>query len=206
KYHGLTRAQLCHMAALAALAAQGPFLVVDAAGALRADLPCAARYLRDLEALGMVARVGRTRDRHARLRYVVTERWTALAASAPADDLLRGVCVGCGRGGRDLTIFRRALWCPDCLNDPRRTSAGTCVEAECARCGRRLEVEGERSGSAYLVRGTCYRCRREYRAQGATADAAWAALLAGLADLRARPIPAPGPRSSAPPPPAELHA
>lgn len=187
RHYGLTRAQLCQMATLARLAARrGSFVVVDAAEALQVELPCAARYLRDLEALAMVARIGRSGDRHARIRYVVTERWRDLAQEAPSDALLRGSCAGCGRSTRDLVIFRRALWCPTCLTEPFRTDVEASARVDCPQCDCRLELDGERRGSRVVLRVRCPRCRGEARVEGDTADAAWAALLQGLADVRAR--------------------
>lgn len=193
RHYGLTRAQLCHMAALAALGERtGSFAAPDVAADLKVELPCAARYLRELEALGMIARIGRARDRHARIRYVVTAAWDALAREAPKDDLLRGRCAGCGTGGRSLVIFRRALWCADCLSDPRITNGDDCAEADCPRCGRRLEIngdhrpgaEGARRAPAFEIRAVCYGCRRGYGARGRTADEAWAALIRGLGAIQ----------------------
>jgi hypothetical protein len=186
RHYGLTQAQLVQMATLAKFPG-GPFSAPQAAEMLKVDLPCAARYLRDLEALRMIVRIGRTSDKHARLRYVVAAQWDALAARSAAEPILAGQCAGCGAGGGSgvsLVIFRKKLWCPVCLMDTRLTAPEDVVEAHCPICARRMDVvdeirrQGDRVTAALVA--TCYRCQRRVRVEGHTTDAAWAALLGRL--------------------------
>ena len=67
RHHGLTQAQMCQMATLEQLqGSSGPFAADSAADALRVEVTCAARYIRDLESAKMVKKTGRAGDRFAR--------------------------------------------------------------------------------------------------------------------------------------------
>jgi hypothetical protein len=180
----------------------GPFAADSAADALRVEVTCAARYIRDLESAKMVKKTGRAGDRFARQRYVVTAAWTKIAISSAEQGVALGRCAGCGRGGRDLLLFRRRFWCPSCLHDPSRTDGGCVCEADCPVCGRRLDVSETRSEwspgkmTARLV-ATCYRCQIRGEVEAKTVDEAWSILHDRVREIRGDP---PTPRPSAPAP------